>query len=76
MSMESGVMRMRAIESLAAPSGETITLGPGGQHLMFFGVTQPLAEGETIQITLTFATAGEIVVQAPVRRVAASHANH
>ena len=70
MSMDGAVMRMRAVESLAAPAGETVTLAPGGQHLMFFGVTPPFAEGETVEITLTFAAAGEVVVQAPVRSAA------
>lgn len=64
---EAGVMRMRAVNSLAVPSGEEINLGPGGLHLMFFGVTQPFALGEEIPVTLTFANAGAIDVVLPVR---------
>jgi len=78
MSMDNGVMRMRAVDGgLAVPAGATLTLGPGGQHLMFFGVTQPFAEGETIPVTLTFAQAGDIAVQMPVQRTApVAHGGH
>jgi copper(I)-binding protein len=69
MSMDGAVMRMRQIEGgLAAPAGATVTLSPGGMHLMFYGVTQPFAEGESIPVTLTFEHAGDIGVTLPVRR--------
>mgnify|MGYP000440745100 CR=1 FL=1 len=77
MSMDGGVMRMRAVEGgLSVPAGETVALAPGGLHLMFFGVTQPLVEGESIPVTLTFANAGDIEVSLPVRRAASSDASH
>jgi len=77
MSMDGGVMRMRAVEGgLAVPAGETVALAPGGLHLMFMGVTQPFVEGESIPVTLTFANAGDIQVSLPVRRSAASDASH
>ncbi|HYD88022.1 MAG TPA: copper chaperone PCu(A)C [Vitreimonas sp.] len=77
MSMDGGVMRMRAVEGgLAVPAGETVTLAPGGLHLMFFEVTQPFTDGESIPVTLRFERAGEIAVSMPVRRAAASTAEH
>lgn len=78
MSMDGAVMRMRAVEGgLAVPAGATVTLGPGGQHLMFYGVTQAFAEGETVPVTLTFANAGEVAVELAVRRgSSASHSGH
>lgn len=39
---ENGVMRMREIESLEIPAGETVVLQPGGLHLMLFGLESPL----------------------------------
>lgn len=71
-----GVMRMRAVTSLAIPAGEEINLGPGGLHLMFFGVTQPFALGEEIPVTLTFANAGAIDAVLPVRAGATHGAGH
>lgn len=67
MTMEGGAMQMRAVTGgLAIPAGQTITLAPGGMHLMFMGVTQPFTPGETIPVTLTFANAGAQTVDLPV----------
>ncbi len=77
MSMDGGVMRMRPVEGgMAAPAGATVTLGQGGQHLMFYGVRQPFTEGESIPVTLHFARAGDVAVELPVRRAASAHSGH
>lgn len=69
MSMDNGVMRMRAVEGgLAVQPGQTVTLAPGGLHLMFYGVTQPFTVGESIPVTLTFERAGEVNANLDVRR--------
>lgn len=73
MAMEGGVMQMRAVDRLAIPAGGSIELAPSGRHLMFYGVTQPFAEGETIPVTLTFEHAGAIDVSLPVQRPGATH---
>lgn len=76
MSMEGGVMRMRAAEALTIPAGGESALAPGGRHLMFFGVSEPFTEGERIPVRLRFARAGEVDVSLPVQRQAAGHAGH
>ena len=76
MTMQDGVMQMRAVERLAVPAGGSIELAPSGRHLMFYGVAQPFAEGEAIPVRLTFERAGEMDVSLPVRRPGASHAGH
>jgi copper(I)-binding protein len=76
MTMEGGVMQMRAVERLAIGPGQSIELAPNGRHLMFYGVTQPFAAGETILVRLTFEHAGAIDVSLPVRRLGASAAAH
>lgn len=71
MSMDGGVMRMRAIEGgLLIPAQSEIALAPGGNHLMFFGVTQPFTLGEEIPVTLTFERTGTVDVMLPVRAAA------
>jgi len=76
-SMEGRVIRMRAVEGgLIVSAGEAVTLAPGGLHLMFFGVTQPFAEGETIPVTLTFANAGDVAATLAVRRPTTSGDSH
>ncbi|HYD71578.1 MAG TPA: copper chaperone PCu(A)C [Candidatus Binatia bacterium] len=76
MTMEGGVMQMRAVARLAIPAGQSVELAPSGRHLMFYGVTQPFAVGETIPVRLTFERAGDIDVSLPVRRPGASTAEH
>jgi copper(I)-binding protein/uncharacterized protein YcnI len=63
MIMEGDVMKMRALEDgLPLPAGQTVELKPGGFHLMFMDLKQPLVEGETVEVTLTFEKAGQITV--------------
>jgi copper(I)-binding protein len=76
MTMEGGVMQMRAAPRLPIPAGGSVELAPSGRHLMFYGVAQPFAEGETIPVRLTFERAGAIDVSLPVRRPGASQAAH
>lgn len=57
MSMDNGVMRMRAIDALPVPAGKTVELKPGGYHVMLLELTQPLADGATVPLTLTFSDA-------------------
>lgn len=73
MSMQGGMMKMSPVAGgLAIPAGETVQLKPGGYHLMFMNVTTPLKEGETVEVTLKFQTAGEVTLALPVAAVGAS----
>lgn len=76
MTMNGAVMQMRAVESLNIPAGGDVTLGPGGMHLMFFGVSQPFIEGQTIPVHLVFETAGAMDVNLPVNRRGGPAHNH
>ena len=64
--MDDGVMRMRPIEDIPVPAGTTVTLEPGGLHIMLMHLEGPLTEGGTITLVLTFANAGEVSVEGPV----------
>lgn len=66
-STEGGVMRMSAVEAMEVPAGGALTLAPGGDHLMFLGLVAPLADGETVRVTLSFERAGEVAAELPVR---------
>jgi copper(I)-binding protein len=64
---EDGIFRMRRMpDGLVIPAGETVTLEPGGMHLMMFGLVEPLAEGMTPSITLVFEELGELSVNLTV----------
>ena len=66
---ENGVMRMAPVTGgqIALPAGETVTLQPGGLHVMCIGLARPLAMGQRIPLTLVFADAEEIAVEAEIR---------
>jgi hypothetical protein len=75
MKMEGGMMKMNAVDRLPLPAGKTVELKPGGYHVMLMDLKQPLKEGETVPVTLTFEDkAGKkqtVEVKAPVRPLAA-----
>lgn len=59
-----GVTRMVPVEGITIAPGETVTLAPGGMHVMFMGLDgDPFEEGERIPATLLFERAGEIAVE-------------
>lgn len=65
------VMRMRQVEAIEVPAKATTTLEPGGLHIMFMNLAEPLAAGGSFPLTLRFAEAGEVTVTVPVKDVAA-----
>jgi copper(I)-binding protein len=65
--MKDGVMQMKAVDALSVKPGEAVEFKPGGLHVMVMGLKTPLKAGETVQLRLQFARAGEITVNAQVR---------
>jgi copper(I)-binding protein len=77
MKMEGNVMRMRELDSpLEIKPGETVTLAPGGLHLMMMGLKAPLKQGEKVPLTLVFEKAGKIDVEMAVVAMGASPKHH
>ena len=61
------IMRMRPLpEGIELPSGERVTLEPGGRHLMLVGLKTPLMAGETVPLTLDFERAGKLTIELQV----------
>jgi periplasmic copper chaperone A len=70
MAMKNGVMTMRPLASgLEIKPGETVQLKPGGNHVMMFGLKQPLKAGEKVKGTLTFEKAGTLDIEYAVQGV-------
>lgn len=64
---ESGVMQMRKVEGgIAIPAGGDHALARGGDHVMLMGLTAPLAQGDTVALTLDFGDCGTYPVEANV----------
>ena len=61
MEMDNGVMRMRAVDGgLSIAAGDSVTLAPGGLHIMLMGLTTDLAPDTQHEIILVFEKAGDI----------------
>lgn len=54
------------VDGLPIPAGETVTLEPGGYHIMMIGLTKDLKPGETYELTVEFETAGEVTLTVPI----------
>ena len=65
--MGGGMMEMQPVDEIPVPAGETVALEPGGYHIMLLELAAPLEVGATIEVTLTFEGAGEVVLEAEVR---------
>jgi copper(I)-binding protein len=53
--MVDGKMQMQAKDGgITIAPGETVTLEPGGLHVMLMGLKEPLVEGQEIPLTLDF----------------------
>ena len=67
MAMKGGTMTMSPLrDGIVIPAGETVTLEPGGFHIMYIGLTRDLKAGDTYKLTLTFEHGGEIELTVPV----------
>jgi copper(I)-binding protein len=64
----SGMTGMHPVARIEVPAAGTVTLQPGGYHLMFMQVSGTIEVGGTVQIDLTFEKAGKITVQAEVKQ--------
>jgi hypothetical protein len=70
--MENGIARMRRVDAIVVPAGKSVTLRPGGYHLMLTDLKAPLKEGDLLKLTLVFEKAGEIEVEATVEPIGAT----
>ena len=77
MKMDGSVMCMREVEKgLGIPAGGTVTLAPGGYHLMMMGLKGPLKQGTNVPVTLVFEKAGKIEIELSVAGLGATQPSH
>lgn len=57
-----GIATMSPVDRVEIPAGETVTLEPGGLHVMFMGLDAPLAAEGGLSATLVFERAGPVEV--------------
>jgi copper(I)-binding protein len=68
---KNGMSDMMDMETLALPMGQTVSLSPGGMHIMLMHLTHGLTAGTTVRLTLHFARALPVEVVAPVLPIGA-----
>ncbi len=73
--MEDGMMRMRRIDRIPLPAGETVALEPGGLHIMLIGLHEPLRAGDSVPLELVFDDGSRSHLDAPIRALVA-HDGH
>lgn len=76
---QDGVMKMQKIEGgIDIPAGADHALARGGDHVMLMGLTKPLADGDTVALTLDFGPCGTQQVEAALDndRTEEAHAGH
>jgi len=73
MAMNNGVMTMRPVEGgLSIPAGQSVTLAPGGYHIMLMQLKAALKQGDKLPVTLQFEKAGKVDVTFDIEGVGAS----
>lgn len=68
--VEAGMMEMVPVDRIEVPAGSTVSLKPGGLHVMLLDLAKPLEVGSDVTVTLTFEKAGTVEVTAEVRDTA------
>jgi copper(I)-binding protein len=65
--VENNIARMEEVQGgLLIPAGGTAELAPSGHHLMLMNITEPLLEGETLSLNLSFDNGLSLTVEAPI----------
>ncbi|HSA90963.1 MAG TPA: copper chaperone PCu(A)C [Burkholderiales bacterium] len=73
---EGEVMRMRQVKDFEIPPRGSITLAPGGSHLMLVETIRPLEKGERFPMRLRFERAGELDIELEVQERGSRHPRH
>lgn len=66
--MSGGVARMRMAGEINVPAGTSITMVPGGTHIMLEGLRTPLQTGHSFPLVLKFRESGEEKVSVRVAK--------
>ena len=62
-----GESRMAMLDSVAIPAGDTLSMQPGGYHLMVIGTVRPLIAGTNIRIAMHLSDGSIVSTSARVK---------
>ncbi len=63
---EDDVMRMRKLDKLDIAAKSTVSMQPGGEHIMLIGLEKPLLDGESFALTCYFKHHAPITTQVKI----------
>ena len=66
--MEDNMMKMRPVAGVDVPAGGRVELKPGSYHIMLIDPVVPLQTGNKVVVNLTFEKAGQVTVNADIRK--------
>ena len=66
---DQGVAKMNMVDALVIPAGKSVELKPGGTHVMLMDLKEPVTDKDKIELDLKFENAGDIKVEAPVKKL-------
>lgn len=65
--VENNIARMEeVVGGLLIPAGESVELAPSGHHVMLMNIANPLVDGETLTLNLSFDNGATLAVEAPI----------
>ena len=67
---ENGMHEMRKVEQIELPAGETTELKPGGLHVMFINLRNPLEPESQVDVKLNFEDGSSKQLTLPVMKMA------
>ena len=65
---DNGAMSMQHIPELTIKPGETVEFRPGGKHMMFMGLKQPLKENQMVSAALVYKSGAKQLLELTVKR--------
>ena len=66
---ENGMHEMRKVEQIDLPAGVTTALKPGGLHVMFINLKNPLEPDSQVDVTLNFEDGSSKQLTLPVKKM-------
>lgn len=73
---QDGASSMQRLQQLLVPKQDCVLFEPGGNHIMFIGLKQPLTVGESVKVTLQFKNGDSVDVDLHVQRGQGSGHEH
>lgn len=64
---DEGAMSMSMVPQIEVPAGGSVSLEPGGFHVMMMDLVETLEVGRTFDVTVSFSDGTEVTVTAEVR---------